>query len=665
MRCSVLRLSTLGLALSTALLLQGCAPGGDEAPREPAGEGPASGSARGDARSHPPGAAGPALPPPGAAAGYNLLLVTLDTTRADHLGAYGDTRAETPNLDRLAAGGLVFTDAVTPVPLTLPAHATLLTGLDPPGHGVRINGRFVLGAEHETLAEALRRAGYQTAAFVSSFVLDPRFGLDQGFDRYDARLETTRAAAFAPQTERSAGAVTDAAVGWLEDRHAAGEGGRPFVLWVHYFDPHDPYEPPEPFASRFADRPYAGEIAYADRELGRILSTLERQGLAGRTVVLATADHGESLGEHGERYHSRTLYEGAVRIPLILRVPGVTDGAGSVGDRVVSLADVAPTLLELLGLEPLGGTGGTDGRSLLNEPGRVEGPGRDGAAGRIVYLETLNPYLDNGWAPLYAARSHGAKYVRAPRPELYDLEEDPGERRNLLAGEERGGGAAEGRLRPLEAFLDDLLAGQQGPEELAGEALRADPDVRRRLEALGYLSGGAPGPPEEPGELPDPKDMLPLLEELAEGRRLLAEGRPEEAERRARKILSRSPRDRPALQLLGEVYATQGRVEDAERVLRRHLEVGPAVGASVLLAQVVMQQGRLEEAGALLDQAEGLEPGHGAVPLARGDLALVRGRPREAVASYRRAAEVDPYRFRGLAEARIERVRRLVEGGSS
>lgn len=648
-------LSAAVLAGLLAGLLAACAPGGD------GGSAPAENS-QAEATAASTSRATPTVPAPGVAAGHNLLLVTLDTTRADHLGAYGDPRAETPNLDRLAAGGLRFTDAVTPVPMTLPAHATLLTGLDPPGHGVRINGRFVLGAEHETLAEALQRAGYQTAAFVSSFVLDSRFGLDQGFDRYDARLETTRVAAFAPQTERSAGSVTDAAVAWLEDRAASGESGRPFFLWIHYFDPHDPYEPPEPFASRFADRPYAGEIAYTDRELGRLLSSLDASGLSGRTVIVATADHGESLGEHGERYHSRTLYEGAVRVPLILRVPGVTEGSGgAVDDRLVTLSDLAPTLLDLLGLDPLGET---DGRSLLE--------GRDGggpaspqeAGDRIVYLETLNTYLDNGWAPLYAARSHGAKYIRAPRPELYDLEEDPGERTDLLRG--NGAGEAPGGigLDRLGSFLDGRLAGQTGAGEVAAEALRADPEVRRRLEALGYLSGGGPAAPEEPGELPDPKDMLPLLEELTEGRRLLAEGRPAEAERRARRILARSSRDRAALQLLGEAYATQGRLEDAERVLRRHLEVGPSVGASVLLAQVMMQQGRLEEAEALLDQAVDLEPGHGAVPLARGDLWLVRGRPREAVASYRRAAEVDPYRFRGLAEARIERVRRLVEGGS-
>jgi arylsulfatase A-like enzyme len=593
-------------------------------------------------------AAAPVLPAPGAAAGRSLLLVTLDTTRADHLGCYGATGAETPSIDRLAARGLRFADAVSPVPMTLPAHTSLMTGLDPPAHGVRANGEYVLGPDAVTLAEALRGAGYRTAAFVSSFVLDPRYGLDQGFDTYDARLETTRAAAFAPQTERSAGAATAAALEWARTRPA---DGAPFFLWVHYFDAHDPYEPPEPFASRFREHPYDGEIAYVDHELGRLLGGLDGAGDLSGTVIVVAGDHGESLGEHGERYHSRSLYEGAVRVPLVLALPAALGAAapqGTVGDRVVSLVDLYPTLLDLLGVPA---PGGTDGRSLLREPA----PGD-----RTVYLETLNPYLDNGWAPLYAARRHGLKYIRAPRPELYDLTEDPGEGRNLLAA----GTAVAERAAPLREFLARRVGEGAGIPERAAAARRADPEVRRRLEALGYVTpgGGPPAGAEAPDELPDPKDMLPLLDELSEGRRLLAAGQPEEAARRARRILARAPRDRSALQLLGEAYATLGRTEDAERVLRRHLEVGPSVGACVLLAQVVMQQGRFDEAEALLDQAAALEPGHGAVLIGRGDLRLVEGHPREAVALYRRAAEVDPYRFEGLSRARIERVERLMAG---
>lgn len=619
----------------------------------------------------------PDLLPPGSAEGRNLLLVTLDTTRADRLGAYGYAAAETPTLDRLAARGLRVEDAVSPVPMTLPAHATILTGLDPPGHGLRVNGEAALAAERTTLAEVLRGAGYETAAFVSSFVLDPRFGLDQGFDVYDARLEATRAAAFGPQTERSAGAVTAAAVAWLRGRSGEADAGPdgggppPFFLWVHYFDPHDPYEPPEPFAGRFRDRPYDGEIAYVDRELGRLLAVLEEAGLAEDTVVVAAGDHGESLGEHGERYHSRSLYEGAVRVPLILAAPGLPEAArGSAVDGfVVTLADLYPTLLDLLGLWEAEGArdrpqapgaasagggaspGPVDGRSLLRGPVPPD---------RIVYLETLNPYLDNGWAPLFAARRHGEKYVQAPRPEYYDLAADPGEERNLLAG---GGERAAARAEPLREFLEARLADRPDLAELAARAEAVDPEVRRRLEALGYVSGGGPAPGADAAELPDPKDMLPLLDELAEGRRLLAAGEPEAAARKARQLVSRSPRDRAALQLLGEAYATLGRPAEAERALRRHLEVGPTVGASVLLAQVVMQQGRLDEAAALLDQAAALDPEHGAVPLARGDLMLLQRRPREAITLYEEARALDPYRFEGLARARIERVEEVLGRG--
>ncbi|HUP42509.1 MAG TPA: sulfatase-like hydrolase/transferase [Thermoanaerobaculia bacterium] len=636
-----LRAAGLGAPLA-AILLLACA--ADEV-SPPAGQ-PAS-----------PSAPLTDLLPLGSGAGHNLLLITLDTTRADHLGAYGAEGSGTPNLDRLARRGIRFADAVSPVPMTLPAHATLMTGLDPPGHGVRVNGEAALAPEHVTLAEVLNGAGYRTAAFVSSFVLDPRFGLDQGFHTYDARLEATRAAAFGHQTERSAGAVTRAALAWLRAYRADGTGqDAPFFLWVHYFDPHDPYEPPEPFARRFRARPYAGEIAYVDQEVGRLLSAIDAEGMTDHTVVLAVADHGESLGEHGERYHSRSLYEDAVRVPLILAVPALPDDARGVAidGFVVTLADLYPSLLELLDLSDrpeLRGPEGPaplDGRSLLKGPFPPD---------RSVYLETLNPYLDNGWAPLFAARSHREKYVEAPRPEYYDLGTDPGEMSNLLEG---GGAAPAARVLELQAFVRERGTAQTDLNTLAARAEAMAPAARRSLEALGYLGGGGPASGRAPEELPDPKDMLPLLDTLAEGRRLLAAGEPLEAARKARLLVSRSPNDRAALQLLGEALAAMGREEEAERALRSLLDVGPTVGASVLLAQVVMQQGRFDEAALLLDQAADLDPRHGAVALARGDLRLFQGQPEEALALYREAWEMDPYRFEGLARARIARLEERV-----
>jgi len=594
---------------------------------------------------------------PGAAAGRDVVLVTLDTTRADHLGCYGFTDvtggSPTPRLDRFAERAVRFADAVTPVPMTAPAHASLLTGLDPPHHGVRANGLDRLDPTVTTLAERLSAAGYDTAAFVSSFVLAPRFGLGQGFTVYDASLAATRQDAFGEQNERSAAAVTDAALAWIAARSDRPERP-PTLLWVHYFDPHDPYVPPEPFATRYAEDPYTGEIAAMDLQVGRLLDGI-RASVGDRSVVVIAGDHGESLGEHGEWYHSRSLYEGAVHVPLLIAVPDLV--SPGVHDReVVGLIDVAPTLLDLLGIEL---REELDGRSLL---AALASPSRSGdgpADRRSLYLETLNTYLDTGWAPLFALRSHGAKYIEAPRPEYYDLTRDPREEHDLLAG--TPGAVPPPESAPMAASLWNRLAGQPDVTETATHpgAGGVDPEVRRRLQALGYLSAGGERPAAGT-DLPDPKDMLPLHHQLLAAREALAHGDPDRAIRLARGLVRASPRDRASLQLLGEAYATRGELDLAERALRRHLAIGPSVAAEVLLAQVLMQQKRLVEAGTLLDAAAALDPDHGAVPLARGDLLLVQGRPVAARASYEEARRIDPIRFSGLSAARIERLDRLL-----
>jgi len=373
--------------------------------------------------------------PPGAAAGFNILLVTLDTTRADRIGCYGYRRAATPILDRLAASGVRFAEALTAAPETLPAHATLLTGLLPPHHGVRINTEGRLGSLHQTLAEVARGRGYQTAAFVSAFVLDARFGLDQGFDHYDDRVDATRGTAFAAGTnERRAGATTDAALAWLRSRDRA----RPFLLWVHYFDAHAPYDPPEPFASRFAGSLYDGEIAYMDAQLGRLLDGVDAAGPRDKTVVIVVGDHGESLGEHYERTHSVFLYRSTVRVPLVFSNPRLFPKPAVVDGAVVSLADVAPTLLDLLGVED---PPDRDGVSLLATKADPR---------RGVYVESLVPWLDFGWAPLFGLRTLRESYVLAPRPECYDLRTDPEERRNLIQPGDAKGGPCAIQARQLE-----------------------------------------------------------------------------------------------------------------------------------------------------------------------------------------------------------------------
>jgi len=573
--------------------------------------------------------------PPGAAAGFNIVLVTLDTTRADRIGCYGYRRAATPILDRLAASGVRFAEALTAAPETLPAHATLLTGLLPPHHGVRINTEGRLGSLHQTLAEVARGRGYQTAAFVSAFVLDARFGLDQGFDHYDDRVDATRGTAFAAGTnERRAGATTDAALAWLRSRDRA----RPFLLWVHYFDAHAPYDPPEPFASRFAGSLYDGEIAYVDAQLGRLLEGLDAAGPRDKTVVVVVGDHGESLGEHYERTHSVFLYRSTVRVPLVFSNPRLFPKPAVVDGAVVSLADVAPTLLDLLGVED---PPARDGVSLLATKADPR---------RGVYVESLVPWLDFGWAPLFGLRTLRESYVLSPRPECYDLRTDPEERRNLIQPGDAKGGPCAIQARQLERMVT-----QMPPYEIAAAGPRTvDPEARERLQALGYLGGAGPG---EHGPLADPKDMIDVASLVQDANALLSGGKPAEALEIARRAAARSPRDRTVLNTLAKVHLRLGRLKEAEDALRALRAIQPRADASVLLAQILILDGRLEEAARLIDEAERLDSRHGGVYIARGDLLARQGRTEQARASYERARQVDPYRAAGAAAARLSALR--------
>jgi len=575
---------------------------------------------------------------PGALAGMNVLVVTLDTTRADHLGCYGNARAATPVIDRLAAGGIRFAEAATVAPETLPAHATLFTGLLPPRHGMRVNGEGRLDARHVTLAEVARGRGYQTAAFVSAFVLDARFGLSQGFDVYDDDVETAEGPVFAAgNNERSAAAATDAAVAWLR----ATDKRRPFLAWVHYFDAHAPYAAPEPFGGRFKASPYDGEIAFVDSQLGRLLDVLEETGQRDKTLIVIAGDHGESLGDHGERTHGLFLYRSATRVPLIFWSPRLFARPAVVADTVVSLADVAPTLVDMLGVED---APERDGLSLI----ATKPVGR-----RSVYMESMVPYSDFGWSPLFGLRGLRESFVLAPRPECYDLRTDPGERRNLL---EKGTGTGRPKACAERAqLLDRMLARLPAYEPAAAGARPLDPETVERLQALGYLGGAGAGGPR--GPLADPKDMIDVAGLVADANAMLASGRATEALEIARRAQARSPHDRSVLHTLAKIDLRLGKLKDAEDALRAFRAIQPKADASILLAQIVILDGRLDEAGRLLDEAEGLDPLHGGVHIARGDLLAREGKKDEARASYERAARVDPHRAGGTAAARLARLR--------
>jgi arylsulfatase A-like enzyme len=519
----------------------------------------------------------------------NVVLVSIDTVRADRVGAYGAPDAGTATLDAIAAEGVRFEKAIAAAPLTLPSHATLLTGLYPPRHGVRHNGIFRLASERATLAERFRDAGYATGAAVGAVVLEARFGLDQGFDHYDDDFGAGRASATG-YPERRADEVTDAALRWL-----AGID-RPFFLFVHYYDPHADYEPPAPYAERFRGRPYEGEIAYVDSAVGRLLDGLRAGGRLERTLVAVTSDHGESLGEHGERTHSYTLYDATLSVPLLLRGPGVPHGRTVPG--VVSLASVAPTLLALAGVAPLADTDGVDLRPRFEAAGAAAGAATAGdgspAAEGEAYAETLATQLDHGWAPLHALRTPRHHYVRAPRAELYDVAADPRERKNLLAE------GARPEAEVADAAIGALLA--------RGEPLRTAPvdgDTLAQLRALGYALPDAP----VAATGLDPKDGLRLVEVYVEARTAFFEGRLDDAETKAKALLAQSPGSGQAVMLLAGIEDRRGRSREALALAERATALLPQSAAfHAQVADWRLELGDVAGAVSAYDAAVAVDP---------------------------------------------------------
>jgi choline-sulfatase len=400
-----------------------------------------------------------------AAAAPNFLLVTIDTLRADHVGAYGYAAAQTPMLDRLAREGVLLEDAVVQVPQTRPSHASILTGRYPYEHRIRDNYSPPLDRKVPTLATLLKARGYTTAAFIGAYPVARPSGLDQGFDVFDDPFGSGASASRGARQERTAGEVADAALAWL-----ARPRGSPFFAWVHFFDPHAPYEPPPPFAARFAKVPYDGEVAYADAQLGRVLEGLDRAGLRQQTLVFVTSDHGEGLGQHGEDEHMIFVYDSTLRVPALVSWPGHLPTGTRVGGQFRSI-DIVPTAVELLGL-PAVPTSGASRAAILRAGGRI--PENES------YAESLYGSLHAGWAPLFALRGDGYKFIDAPKPELYRLVDDPGETRNVI--DSRASVAA-----GMRAHVEVQRKADSGP---AAAAAGVDADAAERLAALGYVGGG-------------------------------------------------------------------------------------------------------------------------------------------------------------------------------
>jgi arylsulfatase A-like enzyme/Tfp pilus assembly protein PilF len=505
----------------------------------------------------------------------NLLVITLDTTRADRLGAYGYTGIKTPAMDRLAAEGTVFERAITPAPLTLPAHTSLMTGLYPPRHGVRDNGGFFVQDDTLTLAEQLRDSGYRTGAFVGAYVLASRWGLNQGFETYDDEFDLAKAASGSlGAVERPGNEVADRALAWLE-----GAAGAPFFAWVHFYDPHSPYRPPDAYGRAYPGQPYLGEIAFTDSQVGRLVEFLEQRGLLDRTVVVVAGDHGESLNEHGEATHGFFLYDATTRVPLIIRAPKVEPGRVA---ALVRTVDVMPTVLNLLELP---GLGDIDGSTLL--------PAMNGAVsdlGLDAYSEAFYPRFHFGWSELLALHSGTMKYIAAPRPETYDLEADPAESRNLF--DER----REQTTRVIATLRGIERSGQRAPH--APEPL--DPENQRRLEALGYIASFAAAPAPDAEGLADPKDKVDLFNLMTHAQELSRHrqqnGSSAEVAAVLRQVIARDRNVVDAWLMLGNELSRQREYAAAVDQYRQALALKPDYDLAVIgLARAYRALGKIED----------------------------------------------------------------------
>lgn len=595
----------------------------------------------------------------------NVLIVTIDTLRADRLGAYGYRAARTPVLDRLAREATLFEEAYSSAPITMPAHSTIMTGLLPPVHGVRDNGAYALPDEALTLAERLRAQGYLTQAFVSAVVLSKRYNLNQGFDLYDDKLWDEEDPKLFMIRERQARETIGATLQWLDEWQSRPERA-PFFTWVHLFDPHQPHRAPAWIASTSGSG-YDAEVTYADQQLGRLIEALRATGELDRTLILVTADHGESLGEHGEKTHAVFVYRSTMHVPLIVRYPG----AFRAGQRVTTPAhhiDIFPTVLDVLNLPEDPELSGISLRQLAS--------GQAGAT-RPLYSESLLSELGFGMAPLYAVRESGHSLIRAPRPELYDMVRDPGETQNLF-----GDPAHQATAESLDFSLQELL------DSAADQALSAprnplSEESIQMLQSLGYLQGAS-----ERAAVSgmDPKDGIHIYNQLEDARKaaqqddwaeserlaraileqipahasargvlataLLNQGRTDEAKDQYLHLVAQNPAEFRVLAMLGALSLRTGRLDEAERYYRDALAAAPTfVEAMSGLGLAAMLRGDEKAARDWFDQILRIDPDFPDVHRLLGDWHFERGEFAQARASYEQAMRMVSAEYRTLLQA--------------
>lgn len=522
----------------------------------------------------------------------NIVLITLDTTRADHLPMYGYTGVRTPQLDRLARRGLVFEQCVTASPFTLPAHCTIMTGLYPTYHGVRINGNTALAEKHDTMAKALSRRGYDCGAFIGAFVLDGRWGLKQGFSEYNDDFDLNQYKQLdLGLVQKPSQEVVDEAIGWLAARKE-----KPFFAWLHLYDPHIPYDPPEPYRSQYGGRGaagmYDGEIASMDAQIGRFYDWLDEKKLTENTILILVGDHGEALGEHNESTHGYYIYDYVVHVPLLFVTPFAPLQNRRCPEQVRTV-DLLPTVEEMAGIEP---GKNLHGRSLLplfySESESEKRP---------AYSESMAPQIQYGWSPLYALRQYPFKYIEAPRAEFYDLKNDPGENSNLRLRQFA-------KAREYKKILEKLIAetGRNAPKT---EAADLDQETMRRLATLGYV-GSVTSSSSIAGKskLADPKDKVAIFEAVSKSQELTFNEKFAEAAALLEEVLSKDPEVIQARLVLSNAYQKLRRNAEAKEQLDAVLKQDAnQIQALVGMAGILRSEGRYEDVISLCQKALGID----------------------------------------------------------
>jgi arylsulfatase A-like enzyme/cytochrome c-type biogenesis protein CcmH/NrfG len=601
----------------------------------------------------------------------NVVLITIDTLRADHVGCYGYKQIKTPNIDGLAADGMRFESAFAVVPVTLPSHSSMLTGTYPMLSGMHDFSGNKLSPLQPTLASVLKQAGYQTGAVIGAAVLDSRFGLNQGFDFYYDHFDFSRLdEANLDEMERPGNVVADVALDWV-----AKNSQKKFFLWMHLYDPHFPYHPPEPYSREYAAQPYDGEIAFADEQVGRLLRFLKEKGIYQNTVIVLCGDHGESLGEHGEKTHGFFIYNATMHVPLIIRLPENRLPENAVARTVadpVSLVDLMPTVLGAVGLET---PSQLQGRSLLPEI-RADRTDRERSnRDRVLYGETFMPRIHFNWSELRGSENTKYHFIDAPRPELYDLSKDPGEVHNLFT--EKKAVAEEMRAK-LVSLIRDYSAGKEMAEKTG-----LDPALMERLKALGYagFSGGGDPTSNDPTisgrNLPDPKDRIVTYELISDAIADSQLGRYRESIEKLKSVLKTEPNSVPAHYLqglnyyrlkmfaeavdelqrtvqlspdyalaffnLGMAQAHAGQIDAAIVTLQRTLQLDATnFEAAYNLGVAFIQKRQLEQAAAALRQSVSINPEFARGHRALGETLIYLDKLDDAIAELRRAVELAP-----------------------